>query len=153
MNPRKNGGLFRNPKLKMTFKRQIGSGLTQSEFYTVIGSSELLAKLLNLGVDKDRDKSLIFVGAVIAWIITGNLTGRLFGVELTGFVAGCFIVFFGNNIVGAFRLGVEQAILETISDLGIDEIRTRTKNLTEIEDAVASHQHSTEPPSGSRCKI
>ncbi|MCE9684611.1 hypothetical protein LZP73_00035 [Shewanella sp. AS16] len=110
--------------------------MTQQEFYSILSSPELLKRMEELGVDKDRDKSLIFVVAVLAWIITGDLTGKLFGVELTGFVAGCFIVFFGNNVTGAFRLGVEQAILETVSALGDNEIKDRTQRLTEIEEQV-----------------
>ena len=96
----KNVKFLRSTNLQMAFKSLIGVDLTQQEFYTILSSSELLVKLLELGVDKDRDKSLIFVVAVLAWIITGNLSDTLFGVELTGFVAGCFIVFFGNNIIG-----------------------------------------------------
>ncbi len=127
----------------MAFKSLAGADLTQQQFYSILSSPELLAKLLELGVDKDRDKSLIFVVAVLAWIFTGVLSDKVFGVELTGFLAGCFVVFFGNNIVGAFRLGVEQAVLETISELGDDEIKARTERLNEIENQKDSDEKST----------
>ncbi|MCG9719429.1 hypothetical protein L1D94_22805 [Vibrio alginolyticus] len=139
----KNIKFIRNTNLKMIFKNQAGINLTQQQFYSILNSPELLAKLQELGVDKDRDKSLIFVVAVLAWIFTGVLSNRVFGVELTGFLAGCFIVFFGNHIIGAFRLGVEQAVLETISELGNDEIKARTVRLNEIENQKDPDEKST----------
>jgi len=121
------------PKLSM-YGRMMGvERMTQRQFYTLMSTDELHDKIIELGVDKDRDKVLIFSAAVLAWIITGNLSDKIFGVQLSGILAGLFIIVFGRNIVGAFTLGVEQAFLETIAKLGWEEIETRTVRLDAIE--------------------
>lgn len=139
----RNAKFIRNAKRTIPVRGLMGTDMTQQEFYSILGSPELLNRMEELGVDKDKDKSLIFVVAVLAWIITGELTTPALGVELTGFVAGCFIVFFGNNVTGAFRLGVEQAILETVSALGDNEIKDRTNKLTQIEKQVMGTPEET----------
>lgn len=136
--PLKSVKLVRNSKAPTAFQQLLGPDFNQQQSYTLLSSDELLHRMVELEISKDRDKCLIFVAAVLAWILTGNLSDKVFGVQLTGFVAGIFVVVFGNNIVGAFRLGVEQAILETISELGLEEIRERAERDSEIQQQLES---------------